>query len=261
MTDQGKRKKKKNFPSWKESHNLTSQGILEIVGIQCAAHPKWKYTDSLCQECIFIFLLCFQSLSLFLLPVAVDHSESVVLKWILVQRSLYRNPSWPGDSHSAHKAKSLFPPSCPCWAVPSPGQIAASTFALTGHGPAINFPEHWFLHLKAIFVSLSVPAFDYPAGIFPYHKQNTKHSATEMRQNYCLEKHVWGLASCFSQQKFTDVSTASMQRNIWVWPFSTKRRWPACPILFSPNQPASANLVLGAVTPVSSQSSWQMNFW
>lgn len=119
--------------------------------------------------------------------------------------------------------------------------------------PAINFHEHWFLHLGAIFVSLSVPVFDYPAGIFPFRKQNTKHSATEMRQNYCLEKHVWGLASCFSQRKFTDVSTALMlHRNIWAGPGSTKDRWPACPIPSYSNQLASAftvNAVISAVTP------------
>lgn len=100
---------------------------------------------------------------------------------------------------------------------------------------AINFHEHCFLHFKVIFVSLSALVFNYPAGIFPFHKQNTKHSATEMHQNYCLEKHIWCLASCFSQQKVADVSTALMHRSIWA-PFH-KRQVASLPgpILLKPN--------------------------
>lgn len=126
--------KKRNFPSW----NFTSQGILEIAGMLHAAHPKCKLADSLCQECIFIFLLCFWSLSLLLLLllVAVEHSDDTVLKWLSAQWSLYRNCSWPCDSHWAHKAKSRFAPPCPCWVVPSDRQITPSPFALTGQGPA-----------------------------------------------------------------------------------------------------------------------------
>lgn len=119
---------------------------------------------------------------------------------------------------------------------------------------AINFQEHWFLHFKAIFVSLSALVFDYPAGIFPFRKQNTKHSAIEMHQNYCLEKHVWCLASCFSQWKFADVSTALIHRNIWLGPCSTKDRWPACPILSCSNQMASV-FTLNAVISAHTRSS------
>lgn len=241
-----------------ESHNLTSEGILEILGMLHAAHPKCKLTNSLCQECIFIFLLCFQPLSLFLLPVALDHSESTVLKWILVQWSLYRNHSQPCNSHSAHKAVTLSPSMRLLSG--SFTQIDNSLYTCSDKAEpswyrgslAIYFHEHWFLHFKAIFVSLSAPVFNYPAGIFPFHKQNTKHSATEMHQNYCPEKHVWCLSSCVSQWKFTDLSTALMHRSIWVGP--TKDRWPSCS-----NQMPSAftvNAVISAATPA--HQSWHL---
>lgn len=161
------------------------------------------------KECIFIFLLCFQPL--FLLPVAADDSESTVLNWILAEWSLDRTLSQPCDSHSAHKAVI-----CPLQAfvkrsLPPGGEFPhvhsnrAEPSWYQGR-LAINFHEHWFLHFRAIFVSLSALVFNFPADIFPFPKRNTKPWAAEMHQNCSLEKQVGCLASCFSQQKFTDVS-------------------------------------------------------
>lgn len=81
-----------------------------------------------------------------------------------------------------------------------------------------------------------------------FHKQNSKHSATAMSQNDCPEKYVWWLASCFSQQKFTDASTALLQRNVWMGLCSTKDRWPAFLTLLCSNQLVSAFTVISAVT-------------
>lgn len=178
----------------------------------CAAHPKCKLTASLCQECIFIFLLCFQPLSLFLLPVAVDHSESTVLKWILAEWSLDRTLSQPCDSHSAHKAQSFHPFQAFVKRFLPPGgkfpHVCSNRAEPSWYqgGLAINFNEPWFLHFRAIFVSLSAIVFNFPADIFPFHERNTKPWAAEMHQNCSLEKQVWCLTICFSQQKFTDVS-------------------------------------------------------
>lgn len=146
----------------------------------CAAHPKCKLTDSLCQECIFIFLLCFQPLSLFPLPVAVDHSESTVLKWILAEWSPDRAFPRP-VTHIQLIKQSHFVPSRPL----SRGPFTQMDHSLQVYsnraepiwyqgGLAIHFHEHWFLHFRAIFVSLSALVFNFPADILPFHKRNTK---------------------------------------------------------------------------------------
>lgn len=96
-----------------------------------------------------------------------------------------------------------------------------------------------------IFVNSVCSVFEYQLA---FHKQNSKHSATAMSQNDCPEKYVWWLASCFSQQKFTDASTALLQRNVWMGLCSTKDRWPAFLTLLCSNQLVSAFTVISAVT-------------